>query len=152
LIDMAEDLVGFPIRNDYDGFKHRIVGLPESYTYAVADNPAAMTGRRLLQRLGTEVMRKRDSDYWAKAWADKAKESIGKGLDVVAADVRFENEIMVMRDLAKETRSDLEIIFCDYRSDRYDSSSRHPSEELAQRLLNMGLSDGEVLDLTILGM
>ena len=147
LIDMVEDLVGFPIRNDYEGFKERIIGMPNAYIDMLDQCPEAMTGRRLLQRLGTEVMRKRDPNYWVNAWTKRANDAVNGGKSVVVADVRFQNEIDAIEDLGKKLGVEPNIVFCDYRSDRYDATSTHPSEALAQDLLQKGYKDGDEITL-----
>ena len=157
LIAMVSDLVGYDIQKDYEYFKSHVVGVQRPQNPAeemiynqmsstiIANCPEAMTGRRMLQRLGTEVMRSRDPDYWVKAWAKKAKEHILGGHSVAVADVRFWNEIQAIKDLAKELGIDQKIVFCDFRSDRYDSTSTHHSEALAQEFLKAGCKDGEEL-------
>lgn len=97
------------------------------------------SGRRLLQRLGTEVMRKRDPDYWVKAWIIKAEEARKAGFNVCVADCRFRNEAEVI--LANGG----ELVFCDYHSNRYDAGQAHESEHLAQRMLALGLKDGDAV-------
>ena len=163
LLDMCSDLVGYDIRRDYDGFKEYLVGFQPQHlntekmhlqwtkeqhreysNRCVAMAPLAMTGRRLLQRMGTEVMRKRDPNYWANAWAKKVKKAAVSGQkDFVCADCRFENELQVITDTARQLGTDYKIIFCDYRSPRYNATSEHESERLAQHYLAMGYKDGE---------
>ncbi len=156
LLDMASDLVGYDVREDYDWFKEHTVGKrrPEDGTLekmVVRDSlgdqevfPEIMTGRRLLQRLGTEVMRKRDTDYWVKAWKKKAEAFLAEGKSVAVADVRFRNEMRAIEDLnAPERGITSKLVFCDFKSDRYNATSTHPSEAMAQTLLKMGYKDGE---------
>jgi hypothetical protein len=155
LIDMCEDLCGFPIREDYEQFKQSIVGLtnphnPAANTVEMTKKveitfPNIMTGRRMLQRMGTEVMRKRDANYWVKAWAKKAILALQSGKSVVVADVRFENELRAIRMLQKPGQVEAKVMFCNYKSDRYDASSKHPSEALAQDLLDAGFRDGDLV-------
>jgi hypothetical protein len=109
----------------------------------LASYPQALTGRVLLQRLGTEVMRKRDPDYWAKEWRAKAFQQVSLGRGVAAADCRFPNELEVMRRLGGLCRVPVKFLFCDYRSPRYCATDPHESEQLAQQLLAQGYKDGE---------
>lgn len=152
LIAMTEDLVGFSIRDDYDRFKLNLVGLTKpkhiilDHPHEITANfletyPLAMTGRRLLQRLGTEAIRKRDADYWVNAWKKKAQEYLAQGHSVAAADVRFANEIAAITSLSKEINVPARIVFCDYRSPRYNAESEHESEWLAQAFLEIGMKD-----------
>jgi len=57
----------------------------------------AVTVRRLLQWWGTEYRRAQDSDYWTKAWGHKvAKYDLSRS-HVLVDDVRFLNELKVIR-------------------------------------------------------
>lgn len=51
--------------------------------------------RTMLQRLGTECLRARDPDFWLNAWKKKAHHT---EQNIVATDVRFENEADAIRD------------------------------------------------------
>ena len=128
LLDMASDLAGHDVREDYDWFKSHIVGVrrPKN-TFALAavkdhgDSlaaacPEVMTGRRLLQRLGTEVMRGRDRDYWCRAWHGRAHRPYFEGRDIVCADCRFPNEVAFLRQFSAK------FVFSDYKSPRYAPS------------------------------
>lgn len=157
LILMCEDLLGYTIRDNYEDFKSTVVGLgpPDRMVNAARMSvrneskriltwfPKAMTGRILLQRLGTEVMRRRDPDYWVKAWQDRARELIANAKDIVCADCRFENEMRAIRHVATVTHVPHQFIFCDYHSQRYDARQTHDSEKLAQYYLSKGYKDGD---------
>lgn len=154
LIEMAEDLIGFKI-TDYDLFKENVVGLtgPTGNPSKIAPRrmtddilfhfPHAMTGRALLQRLGTNVMRKRNPNYWVEAWVGKARHVLMRKGSVVCADCRFPNELKIIKQLATDHKHEYKFIFCDYRSERYDASGRHESEKLAQEMLKRGFKDGQ---------
>ena len=157
LIDMCEDLVGFPVRSRYEEFKEYIVGFQHPHAalagtvqrdsqmlfskQCVKDYPQAMTGRRLLQRLGTDVMRKRDPDYWAAAWGQSVVTAIQAGKSVACGDCRFLNEMHIAEEIADQLEIPYAIIFCDYRSKRYDATAEHESEKLAQWILAAGWKD-----------
>jgi hypothetical protein len=166
LLDMASDLVGYDIRTNYDYFKENLLGLTKPQepgpafiqrypahkitAQVLAGYPEAMTGRVLLQRLGTEVMRKRDEDYWVNAWRRAAEDHLVHRRSIVVADCRFPNEMDAMRRLSKEYSSlvpgitvPLKFIFCDYRSPRYCATDPHESEQLAQHYLAQGYKDGD---------
>jgi hypothetical protein len=147
LVELASDIAGYDIKEDYEWFKTNIVGVKrpgnqfaEGFIHAdlralATENPDLMTGRRLLQRLGTEGMRKRDPEYWVNRFVDKVIK-VG-AVNIVNADCRFMNEV------ERLSRVKAKFIFCDYHSSRYDATSKHESERLAQSLLQLGLKDGQ---------
>ena len=65
----------------------------------IQDTPgrSAVTTRRILQWWGTEYRRAQDPDYWTKAWERKVTELDLDGTDVLVDDVRFMNELNVIR-------------------------------------------------------
>jgi len=156
LIDMVEDIVGFPIRENYELFKACVVGLTapgylppagmsieQVNARMLFENPYAMTGRKMLLNVGTNAMRKRDPDYWVNQWIKKARTLGG---NVVAADMRFPNEcraVMEAGTLLNRRVTTHRFIFCDFHSDRYNPSLKHESEEMAQNLLAKGYRDGQ---------
>ena len=151
LLDLASDIAGYDVREEYDWFKENPVGLrrpSNQLSEAMARSqvkkmlcrwPELMTGRRLLTRLGTEGMRKRDDGYWVDRFVLAAKPVLAAGMSVVVADCRFANEIETINRIGCRAS----FVFCDYRSNRYDSSLPHASERLAQAMLTLGLKDGE---------
>lgn len=58
----------------------------------------ALTVRRILQWWGTEYRRAQDSDYWTKAWGRKVETLDLDELHVLVDDVRFMNELQVIRE------------------------------------------------------
>lgn len=161
LLDMASDLVGYDVRGNYLWFKHVLAGIrkPENEFQASGlmqaskdiqrECPGALTGRLLLQRLGTDVMRKRDPDYWANKWRDAAIKLMRQGHDVCIADCRFLNEVNAVMLAAEASHGNREFVFCDYHSSQYNPKDRHESEKMAQRLLSLGLKDGEIIPETL---
>ncbi len=161
LIAMCSGLVGYDIRKDYDLFKETIAGMsaPGAPIHkcmqreparkitidVLANYPLAMTGRRMLQRLGTDVMRAREPNYWADQWVKKARELVSSGISIACADARFINEIQAIKTLTVLPFVTCEFIFCNYKSDRYNATDPHPSESLAQKLLRSGCVDGQKL-------
>ena len=66
----------------------------------IQDRPGltAVTVRRILQWWGTEYRRAQDPDYWTKAWGHKVSQlDLHKTL-VLVDDVRFMNELNVIRE------------------------------------------------------
>lgn len=156
LLDMTEDLMGFSVRGDYELFKESLLGFTypgtnHSHWYAPKMTrdvkvwfPNAMTGRDLLQRLGTDVIRKRDPDYWVKEFTKRANELMELGKDIVCSDCRFHNEVETIMRLGTRTSSrQYKFIFCNHKSDRYKANVQHESEFMAQTFLNAGYEDLE---------
>lgn len=164
LLAMASDLLGYDVRESYDYFKGNLVGLtapaaidskfmqrrpPHQITAEVlASYPQALTGRVMLQRLGTEVIRKRDPGFWARAWRAKAEQLLAAGKSVVCADCRFHNEIEVIQALARAQGVPARFLFCNFQSERYCATDDHPSEALAQHYLREGYNDGDEIKFT----
>ena len=67
--------------------------------HAIQDSPemTAVTVRRLLQWWGTEYRRAQDPDYWTKAWGHKVEQFDLSRIHVMVDDVRFMNELNVIR-------------------------------------------------------
>jgi len=65
----------------------------------VQDRPGqtALTVRRILQWWGTEYRRAQDPDYWTKAWSRKVGQFDLENVHVLIDDVRFMNELNVIR-------------------------------------------------------
>lgn len=151
LLELCSDIAGYDVTDDYDWFKEHIVGMkrPDNKFLEAFANmtqkellvkfPDLMTGRRLLVRLGTEGMRKRDINYWVNQWHVRALKNLTQGISVTAADCRFFNEIEAVRDCGYPSR----FVFCNYKSSRYNPKLDHPSEHLAQALIRLGLEDGQ---------
>jgi hypothetical protein len=66
----------------------------------IQDQPGqtAVTVRRILQWWGTEYRRAQDADYWTKAWSRKIGQFDLKNVHVLIDDVRFMNELNVIRE------------------------------------------------------
>lgn len=58
---------------------------------------SAVTVRRILQWWGTEFRRAEDPDYWTKAWEKKVRQLDLEATHVLVDDVRFVNELEVIR-------------------------------------------------------
>ena len=66
----------------------------------IQDRPGqtAVTVRRILQWWGTEYRRTEDPDYWTKAWGRKIEQLDLEQMHVLIDDVRFMNELNVVRE------------------------------------------------------
>ena len=58
-----------------------------------------LTGRRLLQTLGTEWGRELDPDFWVRIARKRIEEDTGR---IIFDDLRFPNEAMMVRDMGGE--------------------------------------------------
>ncbi len=105
---------------------------------------AFANGRELLQRFG-QTMRKHDKNFWVNAWAKKVDKLLSMGYNIVISDIRHENELTALKRFLH--RAEVNVIFCDYKSERYDANNNHISEKLAQSYLNNGYIDGDKIEL-----
>jgi len=160
LLDMVSDIAGYDVRADYEWFKDHPVGvmrpanpLAEAFLRSewkdiLQKHPEIITGRRLLQRVGTEAIRKRHPNYWVDQFVAKAEKTLSEGRGVANSDCRFFNEIESIKNFPRGVlggRVSSTFIFCDFRSARYNPKFDHASERLAQTFLGMGLRDGEII-------
>lgn len=60
----------------------------------------ALSVRRILQWWGTEYRRAQDPDYWTKAWERKVSGYDLQKLHILVDDVRFINELKMLKGLA----------------------------------------------------
>lgn len=161
LLDLASDIAGYDVREDYVWFKSHVVGLrrpnnplatgmlESEWKDITTRHPGLMTGRDFLTRLGTEGMRKRDEYYWVKQFTRSATLILAEGKSVVNADCRFFNEIQSIMDMkdVDGRMSPAKFTFCNFKSTRYDANLNHASEKLAQTLLAIGLKDEQEIEL-----
>lgn len=108
----------------------------------------SFTGRQLLERFGTECIRK--SLNLESLWVDKWKEFAGSLLEgfkkVSVGDCRFKNEVEGIISLGETLNKRVGFIFCDFKSTRYDNSGNHPSRLLAQYLVSLGYKDQDIIE------
>ena len=71
--------------------------MAEHHDIQDAAEMTAVTVRRLLQWWGTEYRRAQDPDYWTKAWGRKIEQYELSRRHVLVDDVRFMNELNVIR-------------------------------------------------------
>ncbi len=141
LCQMAWDILGY-VPKDYEKFKLCVLGLDE-YPVELSISlkkiiPTLVIGREFLQRIGTEAIRKRDEDFWARSLLNSAisiYNEIGN-LQLVNADCRFPNEIRTLLQLAANG-FDIKFIFCAY-NDLPDPIDMHDSEILGLHMYLLG--------------
>lgn len=110
---------------------------PESREFreTVVHSDFNLTGRQLLQNIGTNVFRDNfDKDIWIKVSKREIKRLLDQGINVVITDVRFGNESQMIQELggkiwkiSRETKEELT-----------NSTTMHASE-------NEFSTDGEII-------
>lgn len=102
------------------------------------------TLRNMMEHLGTEGIRYYDNDFWAKCLLREI-EKTPETQDICISDLRFYNEYETLKEFCMEHEYDFQLIFCDYRSDRYEEHNNHASARLANFLSEIGYHDGDVV-------
>lgn len=162
LRSIAWDILGWKPRpeyydRDYEWFKelkidqieliHKCTDKQINYYFEVKqkleilESDFPLTGRLFLQNLGTKAIRSRHPSFWVDEWKYKAERLLNEGYKVCTSDCRFVNEVVTCHEL------NAKLIFCNYKSDRYNSEDTHESEQLAQLLLKTyKLQDKQEID------
>lgn len=104
-------------------------------------------GRSLLQRVGTDVIRRQDEDYWAQFVVQVLKFFDGEWDFVIIPDCRFPNELNLPREAGFDTVH-IRVVRPDFDNGLTPEQQAHPSENSLDdvdptvRLMNSGsLSD-----------
>jgi hypothetical protein len=130
-------------QDEYEIFKNSTF-----YSNGFGEQPI-FTGRDLLQRYGTEVRRAEDNDHWCKRLTDNLALLGSAGTKTVGVtDCRFDNEIRRLIKFKKDADYlgidvQLEFIHADFKSERYNATSEHESEKLAQQFVGKVFTEGE---------
>lgn len=139
LIEKTTAFVGYDITKNYNAFKENVVGYTDLQISKEIKNkfPLVLTGRELLQKLGTEVFRNTmGKDFWVNELAKKVNIALAKGKSIYCCDCRFGNELAYFLELLKQGVK-VRFVHCDYKSDRYMDKSDHASEIMAQELCDV---------------
>lgn len=98
-------------------------------------------GRTLLQRLGTDVVRKKNPDFWAKTVFDFITTFDGEFDYFILDDTRFENEIDIFQNYDPFCYTSIRIERLNHENSLSFSQRMHPSEVgLDNRRLDVKLS------------
>lgn len=108
-----------------------------------------LNGRELLQHTGEFLKTLAGEDVWARwtsldvlrKWVVLPDEQ-AHACDIVFGSLRFDCEAEALFQVAASTNKEVEIIFCNFKSDRYEIAN-HVSEHFAQYFLHKGCQDGE---------
>lgn len=106
LANMLEGAVGYrvlPFAAPLKSAAAVIFNLTHDQLYGEQKNAVdpryGLTPRRILQLLGTEVVRTIHKDAWVIRWRDEAQKALKAGFHVVVDDVRFQNEAIVVLEM-----------------------------------------------------
>lgn len=136
-------LLGWKPRNEHEYEKFKLSELVNE------DLGIKITGREILERLGTECVRQFLG--MPNIWIDKLKEQVEKHLlkdeqvKICIGDCRFVNEVESVMDFANKNSLKLGFIVTNFKSNRYDNTGDHPSRILAQMILKAGYDNHDVL-------
>lgn len=102
----------------------------------------SLTFRNILENLGSAV-RKYDKDFWAKTVLKVIDSCVD---NICISDLRYTNEYWVLKDYADKHNIDFKLVFCDYKSNRYQEENPHESAQFAAYLKGLGYKDQEYVD------
>ena len=102
----------------------------------------SLTFRNILENLGSSV-RKYDKDFWAKTVLKVIDSCVD---NICISDLRYTNEYWVLKDYADKHNIDFKLVFCDYKSNRYQEENPHESAQFAAYLKGLGYKDQEYVD------
>ena len=142
LREMVWRLVGWRPKNDddYDRFKKMVFKCDE----------VSFTGRNVLERVGTEIVRDIDENYWVDEVEGTIFTKQQQGEKIICiTDARFPNEIERLFQIGifhKREDMSVDFTFCDYHSKRYDPNRDHDCEKMAQAFLKAGFKHGDSLN------
>ena len=103
------------------------------------DSVHKVSFRKFLELLGTQGIRKYDNDFWCRALIKTLKDKQYK--KVCISDMRFINEYTYLKKFAEENDYMFKVLFCNYRSDRYQDNNTHESAKLANYFCTHGYTD-----------
>ena len=132
LREIAFDIIGVPFEEGmekYDELKQ-------------TDLINGLTFRNILENLGSAV-RKYDKDFWARTVLRVINSCVD---NICISDLRYPNEYWVLKEYADKHDIDFKLVFCDYKSERYQEENPHESAQLAAYLKELGYKDQEYVD------
>jgi len=132
---------------EYEQFKTAILcAIDVDYEDNSLAQDLGFTGRKLLQNYAELQKTIHSPNYWIYRTMDKLEKLHTHRTEDTAVgitDCRFPNEITALINFANEFNCDLEFVHCDFESSRYNRTSDHPSETLAQRYAGRNFTPGE---------
>jgi hypothetical protein len=97
------------------------------------DGQKDATGRRLLQVVGTDVVRAKKPDFWVDFVIEIVKLFSGEWDYVIVPDTRFPNELYRLEDSGFEVRH-IEVIRPNFDNGLDETQKKHPSETAMDRI------------------
>lgn len=95
--------------------------------------------RKYLELLGTQGIRKYDNDFWCKCLIENVKKS--EADKVCISDMRFPNEYYYLKRFSEANNYDFKVIFCNYKSHRYQEDNKHESARMGNWFSTHGYED-----------
>lgn len=104
--------------------------------------------RHFLEVLGTQGIRNYDDNFWCRCLIKTLDESIAKYNKFCISDMRFINEYNFLKDWCSKNNFNFRVIFCNYRSDRYQDNNKHASAKMGNYFAEHGYKDlAEISDI-----
>lgn len=101
-----------------------------------------LTFRNILENTG-EAIRAFQPNFWADACVSKFK---NVKTNICIDDLRHANEYFAVKEYCAKNNIEFKLVFCDYRSDRYQEHNDHASAQMAKFLQEKGYKDQEIVD------
>lgn len=113
-------------------------------TVIFKDGDRAVTGKMMIEKLGAEGIRKYDDEFLVKCLLREI-EALPNGTNVCISDLRVPAEYLAVKKFADERHIMFKVVFCDFRSGRYDESAGHSTLRLPDFLIAKGYKDQDVV-------
>ena len=142
LRDIAFSSFGIPLpfgMQRYDEMKSN----EDCIKVCTEDSLHKLSFRQYLELLGTQGIRKYDNDFWCRAALKTIADNDYR--KVCISDMRFLNEYYYLKAFAEKNGYEFKVIFCNYRSDRYQDNNTHESAIMANFFATHGYEDLEEL-------
>lgn len=145
LREMTYKLIGKELNvTQYNEFKVK------EFKMELSDITITFTGRELLQKFGTNILRNINEDIWIDIMYEKifSDEIFNKFDTIIIDDVRFSNEESFIKQLQRsniEVNIEVLMMFCDFKSHLYNDQDQHESEDLARALKRDGWKDQDIM-------
>ncbi len=92
------------------------------------DGKKDKAGRQILQHVGTDIVRKRNPNFWVKTVADFL-ETFGEDFDtIICDDVRFPNEIDYFQNTDPFSYTSIRVVRLNYENSLTEEQRQHASE------------------------